>query len=222
VSRNLKGLVMKIERAATLAGRVVVENQEAKASAMRSLQVRSWDLDNMSGPYSIKLEPDGSFKDSEVEPGTYRVAAAEPTYLSKLVQDDRPSAEGRIVIQAGSSTVLEITFRKASAMLRVDLVRDAAMPADQLVELRLIPEDSSLHLRPEAFQLRALVTSDQSTLGPFPPGWYLVLATYTDPQMRWLEELRAMRMKDRAVRVKLREGVTETVQVKPLAIGISP
>jgi hypothetical protein len=225
VSRNIKGLVLKIGRDAIVTGRVVVEYEGARAPAMQGLTLRPWDIMdwNVAGPHSIKLDTDGRFQNSEVEPGSYRVApAAEaPWYVSKVVQDGKTSADGRVVLKTGGSTALEITYRKATAMLRVDLLRDPAMPADQPVQVTLVPDEPAFRLQGGGFRLGALVTSDhsnQATLGPFPPGSYLVLATHSDPNLRGLEAFRWRRMKDRAVRVELHEGSTETIQVKPLAV----
>jgi hypothetical protein len=68
--------------------------------------------------------------------------------------------------------------------------------------------------------LAAFVKSEQSTftLGPVPPGSYLLLATYSDPNVQRLEAFRWNLMKNRAIPVVLHEGATETIQVKPLAL----
>jgi hypothetical protein len=223
VSRDIKGLVLKIGKDAIVTGRVVVESDGAKASPMRSLTLRSHDLPDMNFgiQQSIELGADGRFQNREVEPGVYAIAQSEgPWYVSSIVQDGKTSADGHIELKAEGKTNLDVTYRKASSMLQVDVLRDAGMTADQPVQLRLFPADPALRFQAGGFRLAAFVKSEQSTftLGPVPPGSYLLLATYSDPNVQRLEAFRWNLMKNRAIPVVLHEGATETIQVKPLAL----
>jgi hypothetical protein len=107
-------------------------------------------------------------------------------------------------------------------MLRVDLVRDPLRPPDQPIQVSISPEDPKLRLPADGFRLTRLEPSNQAMLGPFPPGWYLVLACYHDDYPSGgLTKLGWMRLKARAVRVELREGATETIQAKPTVLKSS-
>jgi hypothetical protein len=152
----------------------------------------------MSGEYSLCPWPGGN-------------------YISSIHRDGRNAADGKIHSGDGAETNLEITLKKARAVLKISLLGQADQPNGSPLAVVVIPEGqltaTALRDRP----VQCTNTKGQVVeRGPYPPGAYLVFAAYCASTLDYLWPLGAQRLASTPVRVVVGEEETKAIDVTPV------
>ncbi len=221
--RNVKGLVMTIRPNGVVTGRVILEGGGPDTRDRRVVGLRGSLPTDFSLQTSADVDAEGRFRIANVPPGGYRVEAQErhKDYVVSMRQDGRKLDDGRVQIEPGRSTDLEITVRKNTAMIEIGVLGARGVwPNDAL--LIAVPENAWDD--PDSWWSGAgSLDSQPMRLGPLPPGTYFVIVApyligagggYQGPSH---DEV--IHHRQEAVQVVLKDGETAKVPVKPISWG---
>jgi hypothetical protein len=153
-----------------------------------------------------------------VPPGDYTVTALrESEYLSTLFQKGKPAPGNRIRIVPGSSPAIEIVARTATAAVEVKVEGDWRSWPSSPLSVVAIPDDGWDD--PYSWTGPVWYDTRPVALRVGRPGSYLIFATQNlsgHVIEAWADELR--RHEKQAVRVIVKDGLVETVTLRPVVL----
>lgn len=223
--RDLKDIVVTLQRGASISGRVVFEGPSARPPAdvlaRTPVLVETADGRNLGSLFPLTgIDPDGTFRSAGLPPGKYIVRPfgdLRPWSLRSVAVGGRDVTGGAIALAGSDVTDVAVTLTDRPARVS-GRVRDREGRPQPDAVVYLFPADRRqwVDYGPMPLRLRETSTSDDGSydFADVVPGRYVAVALASPPLQAWRREATLATLAAMAVPVQVGVGQTRTMDLR--------